>query len=66
MMMSLHQETQQEQTPLVRSDVERLLQEARDSEQLDLSSHNLQAVTLVNFDLRRVNLSLADLHAANL
>jgi len=61
-MMSVHQE----HTPLVRADVERLLQEARSSEQVDLSGHNLQAITLVNTDLKRANLSLADLHEANL
>lgn len=62
MMLSIHQE----QRPLVRSDVERLLREARNAEQVDLSGHNLQAITLVNSDLRRVNLSLANLREANL
>ncbi len=36
-MLSIHQE----QTPLVRSDVERLLQEARNSEQSQSPSHYL-------------------------
>ncbi len=62
MMVSIHQE----QRPLVRSDVERLLQQARNAEQVDLSGHNLQAITLVNVDLRRANLSLADLRGATL
>jgi len=66
MTIRVQQSVNQEQVPLVRTAIERLLQEAGSTEHLDLSGQHLQGVTLVNSDLRGANLSLADLHEANL
>jgi len=66
MTIRVQQSVNQEQVPLVRTAIERLLQEAGSTEHLDLSGQHLQGVTLVNGDLRGANLSLTDLHEANL
>lgn len=64
MTIRVQQSVNQEQVPLVRTAIERLLQEAGSTEHLDLSGQHLQGVTLVNDDLRGANLSLTDLHEA--
>ena len=66
MTMRVQQSVNQEQAPLARTAIGRLLQEAGSTEHLDLSGQQLQGITLVNSDLRGVNLSHADLREANL
>lgn len=61
MTIRVQQSVNQEQTPLVRTAIERLLQEAGSTEHLDLSRQHLQGVTLVNGDLRGANLRGAEL-----
>jgi len=61
---SIYNQTEREEKPLTREDVERLLQEVRDSEQLNLSGQNLQRINLSLLSLNRANLSRADLSGA--
>ncbi len=67
----LPNKTYQEEQPLTRTDVERLLQEVGSSKKLILSGRNLRGINLSGFnlmeaDLQEANLRGADLSSANL
>ncbi|HEX6482751.1 MAG TPA: pentapeptide repeat-containing protein [Ktedonobacteraceae bacterium] len=66
MNIDVNRETQQEDKPLTKEDVIRLLEEAGSSSKLDLSGRNLQGIDLPGCNLTVANLSRADLRNANL
>ena len=66
MTMRIQQNPNQAQPPLMRTDVERLLQEVGSPEQLDLSGQNLRSISLINGNLMGASLSQAIICEANL
>jgi len=61
MNIDTQRQTDKEDKPLTRADVERLLDEAGSSDKLNLSGRNLNRIDLTNFNLAGASLSGADL-----
>ena len=66
MNIDAQRQTDKEDKPLTRADVERFLQEVGSPDKLDLSGRNLIEIDLMNFNLTRAKLFEANLTGADL